>query len=89
MVKPVKFMQMSPEEMEETEAMVLDLCICPTCPTWVACGEKGGFCFPTISTSSCIREEKGCICGGCPVFEKMGLKHIYFCTKGSEKEQYG
>ncbi|MCK5661811.1 MAG: DUF2769 domain-containing protein, partial [Methanosarcinales archaeon] len=55
----------------------------------VTCGEKGAYCFPTIGKSKCITEENGCICGGCPVTEKMGLKHIYYCTKGSEKEQSG
>lgn len=89
MVKLVKFMEMSAEEIEKKKAMVLELCICSTCPSWVECGEKGGFCFHTIGKSSCIKEEKGCICGGCPVFEKMSLANIYFCTKGSEKEQSG
>ena len=82
-------MEMSPEEMKQKKEMVLSMCICPNCPSWVECGEKGGFCFPAIGKSSCIKDENGCICGGCPVTEKMGLKHIYFCTKGSEKEQSG
>ncbi|GAJ05980.1 unnamed protein product [marine sediment metagenome] len=77
------------KEMEEKKNMVINMCICKNCPSWVECNEQGGFCFPTIGKSKCITEEKGCICGGCPVTEKMGLKHIYFCTKGSEKEQSG
>jgi hypothetical protein len=80
---------MTPEEMEEKKKMVLSMCVCGGCPSWVACDEQGGFCFPTIGKSACIKEEKGCICGKCPVTEKLGLKHIYFCTKGSEKEQSG
>ncbi|MCD4821867.1 MAG: DUF2769 domain-containing protein [Methanococcoides sp.] len=42
-----------------------------------------------MGKSSCITEEKGCICGGCPVTEKLGLTHGYYCTCGSEKEQLG
>lgn len=80
-------MEMSPEEMEDRKKMVLEMCICGSCPSWVECGEEGGFCFPTIGRSGCIEEERGCTCPTCPVTEKMGLKHIYFCTRGSEKEQ--
>ena len=80
---------MTPEEMEEKKKMVLSMCTCSSCPSWVACDEKGGFCFPTIGKSKCITEEKGCICTNCPVYAKMDLKHGYFCTKGSEKEQAG
>ena len=76
-------------DMEEKKNMVLDMCICRSCSSWVECDEKGGFCFPAIGKSKCIKEEKGCVCGGCPVTKKMELKHAYYCTKGSEKEQSG
>ena len=46
-----------------------------------------GFCFAAIGKSGCISEEKGCICGSCPVTSKMGLKHGYYCTRGSETVQ--
>jgi hypothetical protein len=85
----MKDREMGPEEMEEKKQMVLSLCICSSCPSWVDCGWKGGFCFPTIGKSDCIVEEKGCICGGCPVTEKMSLKNMYYCTRGSEKGQLG
>lgn len=75
------------EEMKQKMEMVLSMCTCKSCPSWIDCGEKGGYCFQLIGKSSCITEEKGCICGGCPVTAKMELKHIYFCTKGSEKKQ--
>jgi hypothetical protein len=81
--------EMSPEEMEQKKEMVMSMCICPSCPSWVECGEKGGYCFPTIGRSDCINEESGCICGGCPVTEEMGLTNVYYCTRGSEKEQLG
>ena len=78
---------MSHGEMEERKRFVLDHCICPDCPSWTECGESGGFCFQTIGKSGCIKEENGCICGGCPVKERMNLKNLYFCTRGSEKDQ--
>ncbi len=57
-------MEMNEQEMAEKKQMVLGMCVCAKCPSWVDCGEKGGFCFPAIGKSSCITEEKGCICGG-------------------------
>ncbi len=80
---------MTPEEMGEKKKMVLSMCICNSCPSWIECDEKGGYCFPTIGKSKCITEEKGCVCKNCPVYSKMELKHLYYCTKGSEKEQSG
>ena len=70
---------------EEKKAYVFANCICGKCPSWVECGEKGGFCL--IGKSTCIKEEKGCICPDCPVTKKMGLKHGYYCTRGSALEQ--
>lgn len=80
---------MNPEEMEQKKQKVLEMCICSRCPSWTECGEKGGFCFPTIGKSSCITDEKGCICPACPVADEMSLKNDYYCTKGSEKDQSG
>lgn len=74
-------------EMEEKKKMVLDMCTCRGCPSFQDCGEEIGYCFPTIGKSKCISDEKGCICGQCPVTEKMKLKHGYYCTRGSEMEQ--
>ncbi|WP_462272880.1 DUF2769 domain-containing protein [Methanohalophilus sp.] len=81
--------EISPEEMEQKKEMVMSMCICPSCPSWVECGEKGGYCLSTIGKSDCIKEESGCICGGCPVTEELGLTNGYYCTRGSEKEQLG
>jgi len=83
-----KKMETNQQQLEEKK-MVLSMCTCKKCPTWVECGEGGGFCFVTIGKSACISDEKGCIYGGCPVHEKMGLKQIYYCTKGSEQTQLG
>ena len=64
----------------------LDMCVCSGCPSWTECGERGGFCLSAIGKSSCITEQKGCTCPGCPVTGEMGLKHEYYCTRGSEKK---
>jgi hypothetical protein len=89
MTSPVIILEKSPEEMEQKKQMILNLCICGGCPSWEECGEKGGFCFVMIGKSSCIKEERGCTCGGCPVTAKLGLKFMYYCTRGSAKEQSG
>jgi hypothetical protein len=67
---------------EETKAAI-DKCICKECPSWAECGEKGAFCQASIGRSKCIKAERGCICGACPVTRMMGLKHVYYCTRGT------
>ena len=66
---------------------VLGMCICMTCPSWVNCGEKGGYCLAAIGKSVCIEEEKGCVCRRCQAFKRAGLNNISFCTRGSANEQ--
>ncbi|MCK4645695.1 MAG: DUF2769 domain-containing protein [Candidatus Aminicenantes bacterium] len=63
------------------------MCICKTCPTYVAEETELGFCHPFIGKSKIITEEKGCVCPKCPVYLKMGLKNGYYCTRKSEMEQ--
>ncbi|NOQ54665.1 MAG: DUF2769 domain-containing protein [Thermoplasmata archaeon] len=82
-------MDMSPEEMEQKEQMVVGQCICKGCPSYVECGESVGYCFPTIGKSKCIEDEMACICKACHVYPMMGLTEWYFCTRGSEKVQKG
>ncbi|WP_440957072.1 DUF2769 domain-containing protein [Methanosarcina sp. Mfa9] len=53
------------------------MCICPSCPSWAECGEKGGCCFETIGKSGGISEENGCICLGFPVANKLRLDYMY------------
>lgn len=81
--------EISPETLKKREEMIVSMCICPECPSWVECWEKGGYCFETIGKSEGIREENGCICLGCPVTNKLGLEYMYYCTRGSAKEQEG
>jgi len=69
--------------MDKKEA--IKLCICRLCPTYIECKEEIAFCFS--GKSKCIKEEKGCLCPGCPVHDKMGFKNVSYCIRGNEKEQ--
>ena len=63
------------------------LCQCEMCPSFVDCGETIAFCIGATGKSACIREEQGCLCPGCPVQEKEGFSHVYYCTRGTETSQ--
>lgn len=82
---------MTEEERMKSMSEKKALCICGGCPSYNDCAkEKGELLYCAIGASkTCITEAPTCICGGCPVTPKMGLKNLYFCTKGSEKEQRG
>ncbi len=75
------------KEMKEKLPMVKDMCICKTCPTYVAEETAWGFCHPLVGKSKIITEEKGCDCPKCPVYQKLSLKNGYYCTRKSEMEQ--
>jgi hypothetical protein len=60
-------------------------CVCMRCPTYQQsdCPKskmEGLFCAK--GQSSCELEEKGCICGTCPVWDEYGLSKGYFCLHG-------
>jgi len=74
-------------EAEEKLPQVKSMCICKTCPSYVAEETEVGFCHPLIGKSKKITEEKGCNCPTCPVYKNMGLKNGYYCTRKSEMEQ--
>ena len=59
-------------------------CICKQCPSYIKSSEEIAYCFR--GKSKAIKEEKGCLCPACPVQEKFKFKHVYYCTKGSEKQ---
>jgi len=63
------------------------ICICRKCPSYFNCGEKLAFCLWESGKSKCIIIERGCICPGCPVQQKMKLVHEYYCIRGSEINQ--
>jgi len=69
------------------EEIVTQMCICPDCPSWIECGERGGFCFDTIPKSRCINEENGCICPECPVAKKVGFGDLYYCIGDKQKNK--
>lgn len=63
-------------------------CACPSCPTFNACAEKHGeslFCLLGMSFH-CVRDDRGCICPGCPHYIDHGMTRKDFCMKGSEKD---
>lgn len=74
---------MEPSKKEE----VFSMCLCKSCPSWIDCGEKGGFCLDAVGESKCIREQQGCLCGACPATKMLKLTHGYYCTRGSESKQ--
>ena len=81
--------QMPPEELAQMMENLKARCPCPTCPSYNDCAKNAGetlFCA-TGKSFMCISEEKGCICPKCPIAEELGLRHSYFCTRGSEKAQ--
>lgn len=63
------------------------LCLCRDCPSFVECQEEIAYCLGTTGRSTCIREEQGCLCPGCPVLDREGFTHVYYCTRGSETAQ--
>ena len=63
------------------------LCICSMCPSYVDCSEDIAYCLAPTGRSTCIRNENGCLCPGCPVLEQEGLQHVYYCIRGSETDQ--
>ncbi len=77
----------------EREKAVKDLsseCICPDCPTYNNCAEAAGellYCFLGRSKECITSEDLGCFClMDCPVANRAGLGHLYYCTKGTESE---
>jgi hypothetical protein len=65
----------------------IGLCMCRMCPSFVDCKEEIAYCLATFGTSTCIREEKGCLCPACPVLESEGFSHVFYCIRGSETDQ--
>lgn len=61
------------------------ICICRQCPTFVDCKEEIAFCLSGSDKSKCIKEQKGCICGGCPLAQQMGFERMYYCVHGSDR----
>jgi hypothetical protein len=80
--------------LSDEEKMVIvdrrkERCICMKCPSYKECGvEEEIVAFCTLGKNkACFKRELGCICGDCPVAGELGLKHTYYCVKGSENQQ--
>ncbi|MFH0860266.1 MAG: DUF2769 domain-containing protein [Candidatus Altiarchaeota archaeon] len=80
--------ELSDEEVAERIEELKDVCksYCGECPSYTGTDETElGFC--AIGRSENITEEKGCLCGSCPITEKMSLRWSYYCTRGAGREQ--
>jgi hypothetical protein len=79
---------MNKEEMAKLFESSKKLCICPNCPTYADLArERKELLFCALGKTRSIANEKSCICPSCPVTGQVGLKHTFFCTRDSEKEQ--
>jgi len=85
-----KMARMSPAELKTTVDGLMARCICGKCPTFNDCmkGKKEGL-YCALGKSGCTVTKKACLCPTCPVTPIVGLKHGYYCIKGSEKEIRG
>ena len=85
-----KMARMSEAELNKTVSGLMAKCICGKCPTYNDCmkGKKEGL-FCALGKTGCTVTRKACLCPTCPVTPAMGLKHGYYCMKGSEKEIRG
>ncbi len=82
-------MESNPEAMEEKLKQVEGMCICEGCPTYLKLGESDdyiAYCY-TRGKSKKIKDEAGCICSSCPVYAQMSFTKLFFCTRGTEKQQ--
>ncbi|MDO8669495.1 MAG: DUF2769 domain-containing protein [Candidatus Buchananbacteria bacterium] len=61
-------------------------CVCPNCPSYDECmEEKKELLFCSVGATACSMEQKGCICGSCPIKIENGLSSGYYCVSGAEK----
>lgn len=79
-------MKLAEKKLGEGEAR--DMCLCPVCPSYAKECRDRAFCRPAGGKSKCIKLEKGCLCPGCPVQAAMDYSHVYYCTRGSDVEQF-
>jgi hypothetical protein len=73
------------KNMERKKA--IGLCLCGMCPSFVDCREEIAYCLAEQGTSGCIKKEQGCLCPGCPVQDEENFQHVYYCIRGSERDQ--
>jgi Protein of unknown function (DUF2769) len=85
-----KMAKMSEAELKNTVSGLVAKCICGKCPTFNDCmkGKKEAL-FCELGKTGCAVTKKVCLCPTCPVTSMLGLKHGYYCIRGSEKELRG
>jgi hypothetical protein len=71
--------------MKASIAMISPLCICSKCPTYAGNKDPKVYCARGASPQPI--EMKGCKCADCPVQKMMRLKNMYYCYKGSNRQQ--
>lgn len=66
---------------------VLHICkdYCGKCPSNPGTGEPA-LVFCTFGKSTVKHEQKGCLCGQCPITKTMSLRWDYYCTQGKAVE---
>jgi hypothetical protein len=64
-------------------------CICPDCPSFNECARDEKEILYCIYGRSftCVTEDLGCICPGCPLITDLGLVNLTFCLHGSKQAQ--
>ena len=85
----IKMMNMMMTEKQKNDGLENTKFICKDycgkCPSYQGTGEADlAFCM--IGRSNKITEEKGCLCGQCPITKTMSLRWSNYCTKGSAVE---
>lgn len=78
---------MSDADRERASENVLYICkdYCGKCPTNHGTGETT-LAFCALGKSTAIQEQKGCLCGQCPITKTMTLRWDYYCTQGKAIE---
>jgi len=85
-----KMAVMPEDELRKTVSSLMSRCICGKCPTYGECmKERRETLYCALGKTSCAVTRKACLCPACPVTPDLGLKHGYYCIRGSEKEIRG
>jgi len=63
-------MEITPEEMAEKKKMVISMCICRGCPSFVECDEEIGFCFPTLVRATVSPRRRDALVADAPSIQR-------------------
>ncbi|MDD1661881.1 MAG: DUF2769 domain-containing protein [Methanomicrobiales archaeon] len=85
-----KMAGMPEEELKKMVSSLMAKCVCVKCPTHNDCMKsRKEALFCELGKTGCGVTKKACLCPACPVTPIMGLKHGYYCIRGTEKEIRG